>query len=211
MCADNSAKDQTTTSILLAEHQRLAALYQHNSDMGDKLVATYLTIVSVMVAVMLGIIQLETSQLTLIPVELILIMVMMCVGAITYARLLERRARSVEYLRAINRIHRFFVEKDENLLNYLYWQAYDDRPPVKIGGTSIGGLRDMVALINSVVAGLGVGIFLYSLNHSFLLWFLILISCFTMVIFWYAHQWVKNWKLRQIECKLEKEVKYHTP
>jgi hypothetical protein len=82
-------------------------------------------------------------------------------GLLTYQRLLERRIRAIEYLRAINRIHRFFVLQDATIKDYFYWSASDDVPTFLARSTQLTGLRDIVACFNSLFAGVGTGELIY--------------------------------------------------
>jgi len=142
------------SAILLAEHERLASLYEHNVTMGDHFVATHLTAVSLAVALLIGVRELVPQSDSLILFELTMLIIVVAVGMTTYRRLVERRVRSVEYLRAINRIHRYFVDKDPTVQPYFYWPACDDCPPVGVRGTLLGGLRDIVAGLNGLFTGL---------------------------------------------------------
>ncbi len=142
------------SAILLVEHERLASLYEHNVTMGDHFVATYLTAVSLAVALLIGIKEFVPQSESLILFELTMLIIVVVVGMTTHRRLIERRVRSIEYLRAINRIHRYFVDKDPSLQQYLYWPACDDCPPVHAGGTTLGGLKDIVAGLNGLFTGL---------------------------------------------------------
>ncbi len=156
----NMAQDvlDPSSAILLAEHERLASLYQLNAEMGDRFVTTYLTIVSVVVALIAALGELKISSDTLVPIEVTLLVIILAIGTITFTRLIERRTRGIEYLRAINRIHCYFVARDAKVREYLYWPPSDDRPPMQAKGTVLGGLRDIVAGVNSLVLGLAAGI-----------------------------------------------------
>ncbi|MFO3797293.1 MAG: hypothetical protein ACK8QZ_08425, partial [Anaerolineales bacterium] len=123
------------SAALLVEHERLASLYEHNVTMGDQLVAAYLTIVSIAVALLVGIREVIPQSDSLIFFELAMVMIVIVVGMTTFRRLIDRRIRSIEYLRAINRIHRYFVDKDPKIQQYFYWPAFDNRPPVRVRGT----------------------------------------------------------------------------
>jgi len=143
-----------TSAILLVEHERLASLYEHNVTMGDHFVATYLTAVSLAVALVRGIREFMPPSDNLILFELTMLIIIVVVGMTTYRRLIERRVRSIEYLRAINRIHRYFLDKDPTVRPYFYWPACDDCPTMDARGTMLGGLKDIVAGLNGLFTGL---------------------------------------------------------
>jgi hypothetical protein len=78
---------------------------------------------------------------------------MLVLGMLTFQRLIERRIRAVENLRALNRIHRYFVDKDAELAHYFYWPPCDDIPAFYGKGGAFAGLRDVIAFINSLFGG----------------------------------------------------------
>jgi hypothetical protein len=82
---------------------------------------------------------------------------MIILGVLTFQRLIERRTRAVENLRALNRIHRYFVDKDPELANYFYWPPCDDIPSFRGRGGAFAGLRDVIAFINSLFGGFLIG------------------------------------------------------
>lgn len=143
-------------AALLVEHERLTSPYEHNVAMGDQFVAVYLAVVSLAVGLLVGVRELMPQSDRLVLIELALLMIIVVVGMITFRRLIERRIRSIEYLRAINRIHRYFVDKDPKVQLYFYRPACDDCPPMFTKGTALGGLRDIVAGLNSLFLGFAV-------------------------------------------------------
>jgi hypothetical protein len=151
------ASSDKSVAILLIEHQRLSNLYLHNVEIGEKRTTAYLTIVSIGTALLVGISQRGVAEGFLLWTSFGLVMGAFMFGLLTFQRLLERRIRAIEYLRAINRIHRFFVLKDPTIRDYFYWSAYDDVPPFIARGTTMAGLRDLVAAFNSLFAGVAVG------------------------------------------------------
>lgn len=58
-----------SSAILLVEHERISSLYQLNTEMGDKFVGIYLTIVSVIIALIVALGQFGLSSDSLFPVE----------------------------------------------------------------------------------------------------------------------------------------------
>ena len=128
---NNAIQDtlEPMSAALLIEHERIASLYEHNVKMGDQLVITYLTAVSLAVTLLLGMRELMPQSDSLILFEGAMLTIIISAGLTTFRRLIERRVRAIEYLRAINRIHRYFVDKDSSIQQYLYWPASDDCPP----------------------------------------------------------------------------------
>jgi hypothetical protein len=144
---------KSSAEILLAEHNRLAALYLHNVEMGEKRTTLQVSLVSIGTAVLVALPKFDLERFGLWT-SLGLTLGILFFGLLTFQRLLERRIRAIEYLRAINRIHRYFVIHDASLRTYLSWPVSDDDPPFHVGGTQLTGLRDIVACLNSLFAGI---------------------------------------------------------
>ena len=174
--------------------------------MGDRYVTTYLTIISLATALLVGFGQLGTSFDALVSVEAPLFVVVLLVGTITFARLVERRARGIEYLRAINRVHCYFTNRDSNLRKYLYWPANDDCPPMQIKGTALGGLRDMVAGLNSLVFGLAAGTVAKIIWPMLSSLVLALIGAVIAVVAWLIHHRISKTNLNRAEQNLNQHV-----
>ncbi|MBN1147680.1 MAG: hypothetical protein JXA78_10530 [Anaerolineales bacterium] len=141
-----------SSEIMIAEHQRLAELYLYNSEMGEKRTSLYVSIVSLGAAGLIGLAQFVDTPMLVWPANIVLTG-MIVLGALTFQRLIERRVRAVENLRALNRIHRYFVDKDSELADYFYWPPCDDVPPFRSKGGIFAGLRDVIAFINSLFGG----------------------------------------------------------
>lgn len=197
-----------SSAILLVEHERISSLYQLNTEMGDKFVGIYLTVVSVIIALIVALGQFGLSSDSLFPVEGALLVMLLAIGTITFMRLVERRARGAEYLRAINRIHCYFANKDPNIKEYLFWPPHDDTPPIKGKGHTLSGLRSIVAMANSLVFGLAAGMVMKSLTPSLNYSILLLIGLVISLGAWFAHDKIEEKALRSIELELNKNVKY---
>ena len=74
-------------------------------------------------------------------------------GIFTFQRIIARRIRAIEYLRAINRLNRYFADRDSALWKYLPWPCYDDKPGYRTTALGVADLRDVVAVLNSFYAG----------------------------------------------------------
>ncbi len=199
------------SAALLVEHERLASLYEHNVTMGDQLVAAYLAAVSLAVALLVGMRELVPQSESLVLIELTLLMIVVVVGAITFRRLIERRVRSIEYLRAINRIHRYFVDKDPKVQQYFYWPACDDCPPMHAKGTVLGGLRDIVAGLNSLFLGFGVGAITRTWFPTLHYLVLVLIGIVVSVIVWLIQHRFSEEALKRADRDLGKFVLFPQP
>jgi len=199
------------SAALLVEHERLASMYEHNVTMGDQFVAAYLAAVSLAVALLVGMKELVPQSESLVLVELALLMIVVVVGAITFRRLIERRVRSIEYLRAINRIHRYFVDKDPKVQQYFYWPACDDCPPMHTKGTVLGGLRDIVAGLNSLFLGFAVGAITRTWFPTLHYLVLVLIGIVVGVIVWLIQHRFSEEALKRADRDLGRLVLFPQP
>jgi hypothetical protein len=162
--ADRIVKDlDPTTEILLAEHERLSALFLYNSDLGEKRTTAYLTLVSLSVGGLLGLSQLDTDQATMLELSAGILAGIFLLGFITFFRLIERRIRNTEYLRAINRIHAYFVNNDPAVGPYFFWPHADDVPSFSGKFSDFTALREIIAILNSLFFGIAVAL----LGHLF--------------------------------------------
>lgn len=147
-----------STEAMLAEHERLADLYLHNAEMGERRTSLYLTVISAGAAVFLGIAQFGLAIDSLLWPGIGFLAGMLVIGLVTFQRLVERRIRAAEYLRAINRIHRYFVQNDPALEPYFYWPPCDDVPSFAGNHQALTGLRDVIAVLNAIFVGILVGV-----------------------------------------------------
>jgi hypothetical protein len=136
----------------------VAGLYLYNADLGETRTAGYLTLISVGVAGLLGLSQLEADTTTILELMLGVLGGIFLLGYVTFIRLIERRIRSVEYLRAINRIHAYFAQKDPELAEYFSWPPHDDVPGYGGRVSDVTGLRDIIAILNSIFFGVMIGV-----------------------------------------------------
>ncbi len=145
--------EDPSTAVMIAEHERLSALYLYNADLGEKRISLYLTVISAGAAVLVGVSQFRVEMSVLVWPSIGFLAAVVIIGGLTFYRLVERRMRATEYLRAINRIHSYFVQRDPPLERFFYWPPCDDIPSFRGKGTALEALRDVVALLNSLFIG----------------------------------------------------------
>lgn len=140
----------SSVSILIAEHERLSMLYLNNAEIGEKRTAQYLSIMTFVCGGVFALLQLNfLSRLQLLEMLLVLCLLLVVLGGVTFQRLVERRIRATEYLRGINKIHAFFVKHNSELKVAFAWLPNDDLPPFTGKGAALAGLRDVVAFLNT--------------------------------------------------------------
>ena len=193
---------------MLAEHERVSALYLYNSEIGEKRVSLYLTLISVGTAVFLGLAQFGIDRLLVLWSAAAYLAMVALVGTLTFQRLIERRVRSTQYLRAINRIHCYFAKRDPELLQYYAWPANDNVPSF-VGRTGVlSGLRDVAALLNSMSTGAMLAAAGMALGGSTYLVVDVGIAVMAAVVIWFVQQAYENSKLAQAERAFERFVRF---
>jgi len=222
-------EEEGTSSFLLAEHERVASLYQHNAAMGEKRISIHLLFVAGGGTLLLSlpeILQQPGAPGRIFPIVeslllpgLIIVLLMAIEGVLTFQRIIERRIRATEYLRAINKINRFFADRDPNLLCYLPWPPHDDQPSFGERSLGVADLRDVVAVLNSFFAGaLGADAVLLfagpdpaqAYRRPAVLEAFVLGTCVALAIWWW-HGWYENRIVRRAERVGQTRVCFPSP
>lgn len=157
------------TTFLLAEHTRLCGLYVSTRETAERRVTLFLTLTTTIVGVSVAFYQLNVPIPQLLETALLSAIGISLLGLTTYHRLLERSVQSTEYLRAINRIHHYFIERAPDTEPYLFWAPYDNIPPYNSHG--IGGIetREVILYIDCVAVGIAVALLLVVSNNALVL------------------------------------------
>jgi hypothetical protein len=198
---DRAQDMDPSSEAMLAEHERISGLYLHNVEMGEKRTSLYLTVISSGTLILLGLAQFRSDMTFLLWPSIGFLIVMILLGLLTFQRLIERRVEGIRYLRAINRIHRYFVEKDPSLEQFYEWAACDDFPAfIQSEDTAFSGLRDIIALLNSLLVGFLIGEMVYAAlrSASYLVWYMLL-GLIAVVIAWIWQQKYENDRLSYAE------------
>ncbi len=160
--------ENEATTFILAEHSRLCQLYLETRETADRRSTLFLTLTTTIVGVLAAAFQLKLAPRDFIETALVGAIAIVVLGAITFHRLLERSMQGTEYLRAINRIHRYFVERAPEIEAYLYWPACDDIPAYDFRGVGGAEQREIIVLITSVAFGvaLALAVLTYDLSQG---------------------------------------------
>lgn len=150
--------EDPATTFLLAEHTRLSELYLETRESADRRVTLFLTLTTTIVGALVALFQFKLATSDFVETALAAAIGIVLLGAITFHRVIERSMQGTEYLRAINRLHRYFVERAPEIEPYLYWRAADDVPHYDARGVGGAETREIVMLIDSAFAGLAVGL-----------------------------------------------------
>jgi hypothetical protein len=142
---------ERTKELLLAEYRYLADSFWRNEEGGEKRVNFFITLVT---AVLAALVALATRQGSLTGGQISGIAFAAClgllaVGILTFRRLIRRNHVTDSYKDAMDGVRTRFREWDPRDLG-----DYEPFPP-RVGGARSfgrGGLTDMVAVVNSVIA-----------------------------------------------------------
>lgn len=197
-----------STEAMLAEHERVSALYLYNADIGEKRTSLYLTLISVGSAVFLGMAQFGVDRMLLLWSAVGFLAIVLLVGALTFQRLIERRIRSTQYLRAVNRIHCYFAQKDPSLRPYYSWPPCDDVPSFVGRVGVLAGLRDVVAVLNSLFAGAMVAVMGLVLGSAIHFMVDLSLGVAVAVVAWFLQQRYEARKLAQAETASAQYVRF---
>ncbi|MCG2768234.1 MAG: hypothetical protein L6435_07605 [Anaerolineae bacterium] len=176
--------------------------------MGEKRTSLYLTLISAGGAVLIGIEQLGLDARSLLWTAALFLLMLLVVGLVTFQRLIERRTRATEYLRAINRVHRYFVDLDPSLKPYFYWPACDDVPSFGGNGGAFMGLRDVIAVLNSLFVGCLVVVIVIILWPGLGYTAAISLAVVAIAIAWFAHARYERRNCCQAATKAGKYVRF---
>ena len=166
----------------------------------------YFTVVSAGSAVLLAMAQLGWGPMALLWPSTALLGGMLVLGLLTFQRLVERRVHATEYLRAINRIHCFFAGKDPELRRYYYWQPCDDFPSFITGQSQMAGLRDIIALLNSLFAGLLLAVLVYEVRPALQQALAAPLGVVATLVCWYLQQRYESRTLQAAESRAAARV-----
>lgn len=157
-------------TFLLAEHTRLCELYLSTRETAERRVTLFLTLATTIVGVSVGLSQLGIGSVQLLEVAFASSFGIFLLGIITFHRLLERSMQGTEYLRAINRIHHFFVERAPEIEPYLFWSPHDNVPHYDARGVGGAETREVVLLIDCIFFGVSVGLAIVLVDTQLLVW-----------------------------------------
>lgn len=166
--------EDPATSFLLAEHQRISELYLSTRETAERRTTLFLTLTTTILGVIVALFQLRLPLRDFLETALAGTIGIALLGAITFHRLIERSMQGTEYLRAINRIHRYFVECAPGISPYLYWPACDDIPRYDAQGVGGAETREIVMLIDSAFVGVTIALATFLATQSQLLIALVL-------------------------------------
>jgi hypothetical protein len=155
---DESEAMQASSQFVINEIRYLSERWSHTDQIAENRSNTYVTVASGATGILVLLSQLQTSTEAMFKASLVLFILVWLLGLVTFFRLVERGIVVVEYIRAINRARRFFVDKDPQLTRYLAFSASDSHPLfVRLGARKFSA-RTFTAIICSLSFGLFWGV-----------------------------------------------------
>ena len=186
----NPPAKEKVVDFMLAEYSALRDLRQNLVTLGENRFNLFLGAVSGALVGLALLHQLSGGNTEIMYlVDGAIITGLFFLGLITFVRTVEREIGITVYARGMNRVRRYFVEHNQNIKDYIILPISDDRPSFQsIGfrprGILAMGLPAMVAIINSVVAGIGALVFAKEILSLPTAWAIVIaVSIFIVISF----------------------------
>ncbi len=195
---------------MLAEHARLCELYLSTRETAERRVTLFLTLTTTIIGATVALSQFGLATFQLLEVTFASSAGIFLLGIITFHRLLERSMQGTEYLRAINRIHHYFVERAPEIEPYLFWAPYDDIPRYDTRGVGGAETREVILLIDCVFFGVVTSLTIILLDPTLVVW-AILAGIVGFVLAFAAHQQYERLALAREEKRKSAIVRYPFP
>jgi hypothetical protein len=142
-------------NFLLAEYQSHRDEFRRSEEVGETRVNFFITVTTAVLAALAIRDQGIWAGGTVDPIFFPGLGALLLFGVVTLMRLIRRNLVSHEQLRAMGRIRSYFA-RDEQILQYLYYEPRDDSPCREkewdqIFSLGTGGLVETVALVNGLI------------------------------------------------------------
>ncbi|HEX6288380.1 MAG TPA: hypothetical protein VFZ66_04275 [Herpetosiphonaceae bacterium] len=190
--------------FLLHEYQSLYALHQHAKDVGETRLNFYITF-----AAALGSVLIATQQFIRSDIHLWLLIaglaVIMCLGFITFRKMLQRRVATILYRRRLGRVRAWFAFHYPEILPGLPY-AIGREIPMDWGKYKLGSSAFSVAFLNTILVIVLVFIILLNSFGLTAVWWSIPASGIVGAATWWFHLvWKDRW-LRAAEMQDRQEM-----
>ena len=204
---DSAQTNNSATTFLLAEHGRLCELYLSTRETAERRVTLYLTLTTTIVGVSVALWQLGLPQIQILEMTLAAALGIFLLGFITFHRLLERSMQGTEYLRAINRIHHYFVEHAPEIEPYFFWAPTDDNPRYDARGVGGAETREVIQLADCLFLAIaaGVAVVLFDINQQLLA---VIVGGIAFVVAFFAHRGYEVFVLAREEKRKSSRVQF---
>jgi len=145
-----------SVNFLLAEYQSHGDEFRRSEQVGETRVNFFVTVTTAVLAALAIREEGIWAGGAVDPIFFYGLGALLLFGVVTLMRLIRRNLESHKQLRAMNRIRRYFTDRDEEIRRHLYYEPRDDRPYRKkewsqIFSLGTGGLVETVSLVNGLI------------------------------------------------------------
>jgi hypothetical protein len=153
--------DEKELDAILAEYTTWRELLLNQESLGENRVNVFMAIVSGSFVGLALINQLTTYAEIIYFIDGAILLALLLIGIITFARMIERSITKNEYRINMNRIRRYLIERYPNTKEPIGAAIHDPSFAVKVfdrqkGRLGLTGLAPIVGVINSVIATVGI-------------------------------------------------------
>jgi hypothetical protein len=196
--------------FMLTEYEHLTELLLYTKEVGHTRVQFWLSIVSAVGGLLAVLFQLGGGSQTFFCTLVIACIVLFLIGGTIFRKLIHRTITTVEYLRALGKIKRYFVDKAPEVAKHLYFPARDDRPSFRYDPHMMGSsLRGLVVTINSFIVAALVAVL------PILLWaswpkmkMEIILAIAAFGVSYLIHELYAAWRFARAESQSERKIRF---
>lgn len=166
--------------FLRAEYEYVTRLLINNEQLGERRIEFFVSLVTAVIGVsgLIGasdimnfdIIGAENKTRMIAIIILISIGTIVPFGFITLERIIRRNLETDEYKAKLDKIRRYFIERDKSIADYVAFDPYIQYSRTKkwseLFSFGVGGFAETIRLINSIISGLFFGILVLAFKVS---------------------------------------------
>ncbi len=146
--------------FLIAEYSEIFQEYRRLRDEGIKRLDFFVTLTTAVLGGLVVLSEISTSiQPTLPWIAVLSIFLLLILGWDIYRYLVTRETSSDFNMRAMGRIHRFFIGNDPLIADYFMWKT-DDEPSIYVRKKSLSSLITTMSFFLSALLAFGIGVLL---------------------------------------------------
>lgn len=152
-CVEDEAQVEARTfevgvQYLLADLETLREFFKEHVEIGEKRIDVYLAICSATIGGLVVLSQSDIEGRAFVYIALAVAFGLLVLGLVTYRQVIDRDILVIEYIRAINRIRRYFAEQAPQIKPYLLmpvsheyprydWHSSNRRVPVVVNSLCV--------------------------------------------------------------------------
>jgi hypothetical protein len=202
---EGKAPPDGAKEFLLQEYQGLVLRHQAAKEEGEKRLNFYVAFVAAAGTVLVGAKQFIVDKVLYLWLLLGGIVLTLCLGLITFQKMLQRRDAVVIFRRRISRIRAWFLKYYPSISHALPFDVSQDIP-IDWAGGKLGTTAFSVALINTMMVVLAtISIVTTALDFAVVWWVLPIAAAAGAVTWWFHRLWKDKW-IEQAEMRDKKEM-----